>query len=156
MSLELGQEAPDFELRDQHRQPVRLSDFRGKKAVVVVFLPFAFSRICTDELCGLRDGLGDLGALEEDDVQVLAVTCDSPFANGAWAAQEGVRFPVLSDFWPHGATARAYGSFDEQVGCPRRGSYVIDRDGVVRWSVVNGIPHARDLDEHRRALVGLR
>jgi mycoredoxin-dependent peroxiredoxin len=147
--VEIGQEAPDFELRDQHRQPVRLSDYRGKKAVVVVFLPFAFSRICTDELCGVRD---DLGQFANDDVQVLAITCDSPFANAAWAEQQGYTFPVLSDFWPHGATARAYGSFDERVGCPNRGSFLIDRDGRLRWSVVNSIPDARDLADHRRVL----
>ncbi len=149
MTIEIGQEAPDFELRDQHKQPVRLADFRGKKTVVVVFVPFAFSRICTGELCGLRDGIDEFS---NDDVQVLAVTCDSPFTNAAWSEKEGYGFPVLSDFWPHGETARAYGVFDERVGAASRGSFVIDRDGVVCWKVENGIPEARDLDEYRRVL----
>lgn len=152
MSVEIGEVAPDFELRDQHRQPVRLSDYRGKKAVVVVFLPFAFSRICTGELCGLRDDLADF---QNDDVALLAVTCDAAPSNAAWAEQQGYTFPLLSDHWPHGAVARAYGSFDEQVGCALRGSFVIDREGVLRWRVVNGIPEARDLDAYRRVLADL-
>jgi mycoredoxin-dependent peroxiredoxin len=152
MTAEIGQEAPDFELRDQHRQPLRLSDYRGKKTVVVVFLPFAFSGICTGELCEIRD---EIGQFVNDDVQVLAITCDAPPANAAWAEQQGYEFPLLSDFWPHGEVARAYGAFDEVVGCPLRGSFVIDRDGVVRWSVRNGIPDARDLDDYRRVLADL-
>jgi mycoredoxin-dependent peroxiredoxin len=153
VTVDVGQEAPDFELRDQHKQPVRLSDYRGKKSVVVVFLPWAFSRICTGELCGIRDELDDFS---NDDVQVVAITCDSPWANHAWAAQEGYTFPLLSDFWPHGETARAYGVFDEKAGCALRGSFIIDRDGIVRWRVANGIPDARDLDDHRRALARIR
>jgi mycoredoxin-dependent peroxiredoxin len=152
MTIEIGTEAPDFELRDQHKQPVRLSDYRGKKAVVVVFLPFAFSRICTGELCSFRD---EIEEFQNDDVQVLAITCDTPFTNAAWAEQQGYTFPLLSDFWPHGATAQAYDSFDEHVGCPLRGSFVIDRDGIVRWTVVNGIPDARDLDAYRSVLADL-
>jgi peroxiredoxin len=149
MTIEPGQEAPDFELRDPHKQPVRLSDYRGRKTVVVVFLPWAFSRICTGELCSIRDEIEDFSG---DDVQVLAITCDSPWANSAWAQQEGYTFPVLSDFWPHGATAQTYGVFDEKAGCALRGSFIVDREGIVRWTVTNGIPDARDLDDYRRAL----
>jgi mycoredoxin-dependent peroxiredoxin len=152
MTIELGHEAPDFELRDQHKQPVRLSDYRGKKAVVVIFLPWAFSRICTGELCSIRDEIEDFSG---DDVQVLAITCDSPWANNAWAQQEGYTFPLLSDYWPHGATAQTYGVFDEQAGCALRGSFIVDRDGIVRWTVTNGIPDARDLDGYRRALASI-
>jgi peroxiredoxin len=152
MGVETGQEAPDLELRDQHKQPVRLSDYRGKKAVVVVFLPFAFSGICTGELCSLRD---EIDEFQNDDVQILAVTCDAPASNAAWAEQQGYSFPILSDFWPHGETARAYDSFDERIGCAKRGSFVIDREGIVRWSVVNGIPDARELDDYRRVLAGI-
>lgn len=152
MTVEIGQDAPDFELRDQHKQPVRLSDFRGKKTVVLVFIPFAFSRICTGELCTLRD---ELDEFQNDDVQVLAITCDSPFANAAWSEREGYAFPVLSDFWPHGATAQAYGVFEEHIGAAVRGSFVIDREGVVRWTVRNGIPDARELDDYRGVLAEL-
>jgi peroxiredoxin len=152
MSLEIGQPAPDFELRDQHRQPIRLSDYRGKRDVVVVFLPYAFSGICTGELCELRDGLADLA---EQDVQVLAITCDAPPSNAAWAEQQGYRFPILSDHWPHGEVSRAYGSFDEQIGCSLRGSFVIDREGNLAWKVVNGVPEARDLQAYREALAAL-
>lgn len=149
MSIAIGQEAPDFELRDNHRQPVRLSDYRGKKAVVVVFFPFAFGGICTDELCRIGDSIEDF---QNDDVQVLAITCDAAPSNAAWAEAQGYTFPVLSDFWPHGEVSRQYGSFDETIGCAKHGSFVIDREGVVRWSVVNGVPDARDLDEYRTVL----
>lgn len=152
MSIEIGQEAPDFELRDNHRQPIRLSDYRGKKAVVVVFLPFAFSRICTGELCSIRDHISDF---QNDDVQVLAITCDASPSNAAWAEAQGYTFPVLSDFWPHGAVSTQYDSFDDKIGCSKRGSFVIDREGIVRWSVVNGVPDARDLDEYRSVLADL-
>jgi peroxiredoxin len=109
MPIEVGQEAPDFELPDQNRQKIRLSDFRGKKNVVLVFYPFTFTGVCTAELCGLRD---DPGAFETADAQVLAVSCDTPFAQAKFAEEQGYTFPVLSDFWPHGEVDRAYGVFN--------------------------------------------
>src|SRR5665811_2637675 len=102
----VGQVAPDFTLKDQQGRSVSLSDYRGIKNVVVVFYPFAFSGICTGELCEIRDNLGDF---ESDDVQVLAVSCDHMFTQRAWSDAEGYFFPMLSDYWPHGATAQAYG-----------------------------------------------
>jgi peroxiredoxin len=152
MSIDIGHEAPDFALRDQHRDEVKLSDLRGDKAVVVVFLPFAFSRVCTGELCGLRD---EIDEFQNDDVQVIAITCDAQPANAAWAKQEGYTFPVLSDFWPHGEIARAYGSFNDRLGCANRGSFIVDRHGILRWSIENGVPDARDLDDYRRVLADL-
>lgn len=152
MSVEVGDSAPDFELKDQHGTPVKLSDFRGEKTVVLVFYPLAFSGVCTGELCQIRDELPPLGG---DDVQVLAVSVDSVFALRAWAEQEKYQFPLLSDFWPHGGTAQRYGVFDEEKGLALRGTFIIDAQGVVRWKVVNAIPDARDLDEYRKALAGL-
>ncbi|GAA0326907.1 peroxiredoxin [Actinoallomurus spadix] len=152
MTVEVGDAAPDFELKDQHGAPVRLSDFRGKKTVVLVFYPLAFSGVCTGELCAIRDELPTLGG---DDVQVLAVSVDSMFSHRAWADQEGYEFPLLSDFWPHGAVARSYGIFDEDRGVATRGTYIIDKSGVVRWKVENAIPDARDLDEYRKALADI-
>ncbi|WP_030166985.1 peroxiredoxin [Spirillospora albida] len=151
MAVEVGDEAPDFELRDQHGTPVRLSDLRGAKNAVLVFYPLAFSGVCTGELRALRDALPDLG----DDVVVLAVSVDSMFALRAWADQEGFPFPLLTDFWPHGKTARRYGVFDEERGVALRGTFLIDRRGVVRWKVRNALPDARDLDEYRKALAAL-
>ncbi|WP_309237287.1 peroxiredoxin [Actinomadura sp. BRA 177] len=149
--VNVGDEAPDFELRDQHGTPVRLSDLRGEKKVVLVFYPLAFSGVCTGELTKLRDGFRDAG----DDVLLLAVSVDSMFALRAWSDQEKFWFPLLSDFWPHGGTAQRYGVFDEAKGLALRGTFVIDTEGVVRWRVVNAIPDARDIDEYREALAGL-
>ncbi|GAB2845199.1 peroxiredoxin [Actinocorallia aurea] len=149
MAVEVGDKAPDFELKDQHGTPVKLSDFVGSKDVVLVFYPLAFSGICTGELCAIRDELPTLGG---DDVQVLAVSVDSVFTHRAWADQEGYQFPLLSDFWPHGGVAAAYGVFDEEKGLARRGTFIIDKAGVVKWKVDNDIPNARDLDAYRKAL----
>lgn len=155
MPVNVGDAAPDFELKDQHGAPVRLSGFRGDKNVVLVFYPLAFSGVCTGELCALRDDLSGLVAGAGADVQVLAVSVDSMFALRAWSDQEGFRFPLLADFWPHGGTAQRYGVFDEAKGVALRGTFIIDTEGVVRWKVVNAIPDARDIDEYRKALAGL-
>lgn len=147
--LSVGQVAPDFTLKDQHGKPVSLSSYKGKKNVLVVFYPFAFSGICTGELCEIRD---DLGAFESDDVQVLAVSCDHMFTQRAWSDAQGYFFPVLSDFWPHGETAQAYGVFQQTSGAPMRGTFLIDRDGVVRWTLVNRTSQKRDFGGYHDAL----
>jgi peroxiredoxin len=152
MAVEVGDSAPDFELKDQHGTPVKLSDFRGSKDVVLVFYPLAFSGICTGELCAIRDELPTLGG---DDVQVLAVSIDSVFTHRAWADQEKYQFPLLSDFWPHGAVAQAYGVFDDEKGIARRGTFISNKEGVVAYKIDNAIPDARDLDEYRKALAEL-
>ncbi|WP_242906240.1 peroxiredoxin [Actinomadura terrae] len=152
MAVEVGDVAPDFELKDQHGAPVKLSDFRGDANVVLVFYPLAFSGVCTGELCEIRDELHTLGG---DGVQVLAVSVDSVFALRAWSEQEKYTFPLLSDFWPHGGTAQRYGVFDEERGIATRGTFVIDTEGVVRWKVVNAVPDARDIGEYRKALAAL-
>ena len=152
MTLETGRETPDFTLRDQHGQHVSLSSFRGRKAVVVMFYPYAFSSVCTGELSAVRDRLA---TFESDTVQVLAVSCDPMFALRAFAEQDGLTFPLLSDFWPHGATARAYGAFDEERGCSDRSTFIVDREGVLRWAVHSAMREARDLDEQARVLAGV-
>ena len=148
-ALSVGEVAPDFTLRDQHGNPVSLSDYRGIKAVVVVFYPFAFSGICTGELCEIRD---NLGAFESDDVQVLAISCDHMFTQRAWSDAQGYFFPVLSDFWPHGGTAKAYGVFDESGGFSIRGTFLIDPEGIVRWALVNATSDKRDFSGYHAAL----
>jgi mycoredoxin-dependent peroxiredoxin len=149
MSIEPGTTAPDFELRDQTGQPVRLSDYRGKKAVVLVFYPFTFTRTCEGELCQIRDSIEQF---RNDDVETLAVSCDPVPSHRVWAEQNGFEFPILSDFWPHGEVARTYGVFNEHLGAAERGTFVIDRDGQVVYVVHNGLPDARDLDEWKDAL----
>jgi mycoredoxin-dependent peroxiredoxin len=149
MAIQVGDKAPDFELKDNHGATVRLSDFRGEKSVVVLFYPFAFTGVCTGELCELRD---NLPKFVNDDVQLLAVSNDSIHTLRVFAEQEGLEYPLLSDFWPHGEVSRAYGVFDADKGCAVRGTFIIDREGVVRWSVVNALPDARDLNEYVAAL----
>jgi peroxiredoxin len=149
---QIGDVAPDFELRSQHGERTRLSDFQGSKSVVVVFYPFAFSGICTQELCEIRD---DLSLFQNDSVQVLAVSCDSVQTLRAFAERDGYDFPLLSDFWPHGAVTRSYGVFNEKFGVAVRASFLVDTEGVVRWSVINGIGEARDLAGYQAALAGV-
>jgi mycoredoxin-dependent peroxiredoxin len=152
MSIDVGAEAPDFSLKDQHGQTVTLSEFRGRQNVLLVFYPWSFSRICTSEMCEIRDALPRLNG---DDSTVLAVSCDAMFTQRAFAEQEGLDYPVLSDFWPHGAVASAYGVFDDRLGAAVRGTFVIDKQGVVQWRVVNAVGEARSLDDYRKVLAEL-
>ncbi|MEV5317350.1 peroxiredoxin [Streptomyces sp. NPDC052687] len=149
MAIQVGDKAPDFELKDNHGRTVKLSDFRGEKNVVLLFYPFAFTGVCTGELCEVRD---NLPRFADRDTQVLAVSNDSIHTLRVFAEQESLEYPLLSDFWPHGEVSRAYGVFDEDKGCAVRGTFVIDKEGVVRWTVVNGLPDARDLNEYVKAL----
>ena len=150
MAVEIGDAAPDFELPDQHGTPVKLSSFRGAKNVVLVFYPLAFSPVCSGELCALREDFPE--ATTRDDVELLTVSVDSLFAHRVWAEKENFQFSLLADFWPHGAVAKQYGVFDEARGLAIRGTFVIDKEGVVRWSVVNPIPQARDIADYQKAL----
>jgi mycoredoxin-dependent peroxiredoxin len=152
MAVDVGQQAPDFELKDQHGTPVKLSDFRGKKNVVLVFYPLAFSGVCTSEMCAMRD---DFPEVSGDDVELLAVSVDSGFVLRTWAERDHFNFAMLSDFWPHGAVAKSYGVFDEEKGVATRGTFIIDKSGVIRWKVVNPIPQARDIAEYQKALAEL-
>ena len=149
LAIQVGDVAPDFELVDQHRQELRLSSFRGDKAVLVVFYPFAFSGVCTGELSGLRDRLGDF---ETDDATLVTISCDPVFTQRAFADRDGLFFPLLSDYWPHGVVASAYGVFDEETGCAARSSFLVDKEGVVRWAVHNDRGEPRDLDAHAAAV----
>lgn len=152
MTVEVGSEAPDFTLNDYNKQPVQLSSFRGDKPVLVVFYPFAFSGICTGELCQLRDEFADY---DNKGVQVLGVSVDTPFSLKAWAEKEGYQFPLLSDFWPHGDVARVYGVFNEQAGLAVRGTFLIDKEGVVRFAEVNAPGEARDQQGWKKAVAEL-
>jgi peroxiredoxin len=152
MTLTIGQAAPDFELKNQYGELVKLSSFKGEKNVVVLFIPFAFTGTCTGELCAIRD---DLAAFQNDNVQVLAISCDSPFTQKFFAEQEGYKFPVLADFWPHGAAAQAFGIFNADLGCALRGTFIIDKEGIIRWTVVNGLGDARNNGDYKSAIAAL-
>lgn len=143
--LVIGDQAPDFTLRDQFGQDVSLLGFRGRKAVTLMFYPAAFSGVCTGELAGVRARLEEFMTF---DTELLALSCDPVYSLRAFADTDGLNFPLLSDFWPHGEVARSYGVFDETRGMAKRSSYVVDKEGIVRWQVHNAGPDARDLDEH--------
>jgi peroxiredoxin len=152
MPLEVGAQAPDFVLKDQNNQEVHLSDFRGKKNVLLVFYPLAFTGTCQGELCQVRDNIGDF---QSDSVQVLAISVDSAYSHKVWAEQEGFNFPLLADFWPHGEVAHAYGVFNRDKGFANRGTYVIDHDGVIRFAEMNEPGQSRDQAAWRKALAEL-
>ena len=152
LGLEVGTQAPDFELEDQDRNVVRLSSFRGEKNVVVVFYPLAFTGVCQGELCAIRDEIVDFSG---DDVQTLAISVDSGPTHARWAAEQGYTFPLLADFWPHGAVAKAYGVFDEDLGLALRGTFIVDKAGIIAYQVVHAIPDARDQVEYKKVLASL-
>ena len=152
MTLEIGSSAPDFKLKNQHGEEISLTMFKGKKNVVVLFYPFAFSGICTGELCGLRD---DLASFQNDNVELLSISCDPMYSLKAYAEKEGYKFSLLADFWPHGEVAKKYGVFNEERGCAIRGTFIIDKSGVLRWSVINSIGDARNLVDYKEALAKL-
>ncbi len=150
MSLQVGDQAPDFTLNDQNNQERTLSGFRGDRNVLVVFYPLAFSGICTGELDQLRDDLAEF-----TDVQVLAVSVDSVYTLKAWSNQQGYDFPLLADFWPHGKVAQVYGVFNDKAGIANRGTFLVDTDGVIRFAEMNGPGEPRDQTVWKQALAAL-
>ena len=152
MPLVVGTLAPDFTLRDQNNRPVTLADYRGRKSVLLVFFPLAFTGNCQGELELLRD---NLPRFDNDELALLTVSVGPPVTHKVWASPNGFTFPLLSDFWPHGGVAQQYGVFNETIGFAIRGSFLIDAEGVLRWSVVNGPGEARPLAAYREALAAL-
>jgi peroxiredoxin (alkyl hydroperoxide reductase subunit C) len=150
--IDIGQDAPDFTLRDQNREEFTLSALRGEKAVLIVFYPFAFTGICTGELNRIRD---QLPAFQNDDVQVVSISCDSVYSQKVFSMREELEFPMLADYWPHGEVARRYGVFNEEAGCANRGTFLVDRDGVVRFAELNQIGEGRDADDWLAAIKSL-
>ncbi|MEN9679049.1 MAG: hypothetical protein RLZ57_178 [Actinomycetota bacterium] len=151
MTLQIGSEVPDFELPNTEGGLTKLSSYRGKN-VLVMFYPFAFSGICTGELCEIRDNLKDF---QNEQVQIISISTDPMYSNKAFAAAEGYKFPVLSDFWPHGKVSKQFGVFNEDRGCATRGSFLIDKNGIHRWSVINSLGEKRNLDDYKAALASL-
>jgi peroxiredoxin len=139
-----GRPAPEFDLAVSFGERVRLSDFRGRRNVLLVFHPNAFTPVCEEEALDLQE---NLPAFEHAETEVVLVSCDSPPARQAWKEKLGLGYTLASDFWPHGAAARAYGVFDETLGTPARGTFLIDKQGTVVWTLVE------DGDTRRRDLV---
>lgn len=151
--LALGAPAPDFTLADQHGESVTLSESGALgRNVLLVFYPFAFTGTCTGELAAMRDRLGEL---RNESTDLIGVSCDPMFSLRVFAEQQQLEFPLVSDFWPHGAVSSAFGVFEASRGCAIRGTFLIDPAGVVAWRVINGIPYARSVDEYVAAIAEL-
>ena len=148
----VGDLAPDFTLRDQNNEQFTLSSFRGSKAVLIIFYPLAFTGICTGELCAVRD---DLATFQNDAVQVVTISVDSTYSHKIFSERDGYQFPLLSDFWPHGAVAQAYGVFNDETGFANRGTFLVDKGGVVRFAEMNSPGVGRDPQAWRDAIAAL-
>jgi peroxiredoxin len=148
----VGEVAPDFTLTDQNNEEWTLSTFRGHKAVLIVFYPLAFTGICTGELCVVSD---DLTTFQNDDVEIVSISVDSAYAHKIFSEREGYEFPLLSDFWPHGGVAKAYGVFNEIAGIANRGTFLVDKEGVVRFAEMNSPGDGRDAQAWRDAIAAL-
>lgn len=152
MPLRNDSTAPDFELSNQFGERIRLSDFRGKKSVALVFYPLAFSGTCTTELCELRD---NIALFKSNDIELMGISVDSKATLRAWAEHEGYDFTLLADFWPHGAVAREYGVFLEEKGYANRATFLIDTHGEICASFVTAPGQARPFDEYTAAVAKL-
>lgn len=152
MVLPVGTKAPDFTLVDHHGEEITLTEVLQEQPVALVFFPLAFSGICTNELCELRD---NLALFEDQRVRLFAISVDSKFTLAAWAKAEGYEFSLLADFWPHGEVAKKYGVFSEERGIATRASLLIGQDGVIAASFENPTTEARDLGDYREALARL-
>ncbi|MEP6851901.1 MAG: peroxiredoxin [bacterium] len=152
MTIEVGQPAPDFTLKDQNNEEFTLYEQRGRRAVLVVFYPFAFTGICTGELCAIRD---EKSVFAGEGVVTVTVSCDTPYAHKVFDERERFGFPLLSDFWPHGEVAQRYGVFNDEGGFAYRGTFLVDVDGIVRFTEVNGPGQGRDPQAWRDAIAAL-
>jgi peroxiredoxin len=152
MAAENGTQAPDFDLANQFGERIRLSEFRGKKPVVLVFFPLAFTGTCTGELCELRD---NIALFASNGIELMGISVDSKASLRAWAEKEGYDFTLLADFWPHGEVAKQYGVFLEEKGHANRATFLIDVDGVIRASFVTAPGEARSLDAYKAAVAQL-
>lgn len=134
MAVRTGDRAPEFDLEVKHDERVRLADFSGRSNVLLVFHPFAFTQVCEDEARDLQE---NLEAFRNAQTEIVFVSCDPSAARQAWKKELGAEYTFASDFWSHGAAAKAYGIFNETNGAPHRGTFLIDKDGAVIWSLIN-------------------
>jgi peroxiredoxin len=152
MALTVGDEAPDFELRSHRGGTVKLSDFHGKRQVVVAFHPLAFTPVCAAQMCGYQS---DLSRFDAADATVLGISIDAQPSKSAWAQTLGpISFDLLSDFYPHGDVARKYGVFREKDGISERAIFVVDKAGKIAWAKVYDIPQQPDNADLFAALKG--
>jgi peroxiredoxin (alkyl hydroperoxide reductase subunit C) len=141
MRIETGDIAPDFDLEVTVDERVRLSDFTGRCNLLLVFHPFAWTAVCTEEAQDLEE---NLDSFRNANTEIVFVSCDPAPARQAWREELGATYTFASDFWSHGAAAKAYGIFNEENGAPLRGTFLIDTAGTVIWSLVKGVGEKRD------------
>lgn len=141
MALQIGDQAPGFDLEVTQYERVRLSDFLGRSNVLLVFHPWAWTPVCTEEALDLQANLESFRSAE---TEVVFVSCDSSAARQAWKRELGAEFTFASDFWSHGAAAQAYEVFNDATGTAVRGTFLIDKQGIVIWSLVNDVGTRRD------------
>ncbi len=146
--IDIGTQAPDFELPSSELTPegkpgkkIKLSDFRGKKNVILAFYPLDFSPTCSTEHGCLREDISKLAAA---DAQVLGISVDSAWTHQAFAKSLGITYPLLSDFHPKGHVAMQYGLFETERGFTSRATVIIDKSGKVAWTQNHGLGNARD------------
>lgn len=140
--LQVGEKAPDFSLRASDKSVIKLSDYRGQK-VLLLFFPFAFTGVCTKELCMMRDSLAEYEGL---DAQILAISVDSPFTLAQWKEEQGFNFPMLSDF--NKSVSKKYDAFYKEFafelkGVSKRAAFVLDAQGTLQY--VEVLENAGDL-----------
>jgi peroxiredoxin len=134
VTIGTGDKAPEFDLDEAHDRPrVRLSDYLGRANVLLVFHPFAFTEVCAEEAMDLQE---NLDSFRNANTEIVFVSCDAPAARQAWKRELGAEYTFASDFWGHGTVAKSYGVVNEESGAPIRGTFLIDRDGLVIWSLV--------------------
>src|SRR5499425_3863843 len=153
MSIAVGQTAPDFTLQDQNKKEVKLSDFAGKKKVVLVFYPLDWSPTCTNEHACF---VNDMKQFETLDAEVLGVSVDSVWSHKAFAEKMGIRYSLLADFQPRGAMSEKYGMFLADKGITGRAIVIVNRDGKIAWIKNYDIPVVPDLKEVATALQQVR
>ena len=133
MAVATGDRAPEFDLEVTRGERVRLSEFAGRSNVLLVFHPFAFTPVCEDEARDLQE---NLESFRNAGTEIVFVSCDSAPTRQAWKEELGAEYTFASDFWTHGEAAKRYGVFNDETGAPIRGTFLIDRDGTVIWSLV--------------------
>ncbi|MBT8208033.1 MAG: redoxin domain-containing protein [Acidimicrobiia bacterium] len=152
MAVEVGHPAPEFSLKNHDGEVLSKSDLLGKSSLIV-FIPFPFTGVCESEMCSIRD---NLSSLNDHDANVVVITCSTRFTNKKWHDDNDFGFPVLSDFWPHGATTRAYGCFNEATGAANRATFVLDGDGIVRDIITTDHPLTpREFESYTSALTSI-
>jgi peroxiredoxin len=147
--LKVGQQAPEFELMNQDKNKLKLSDYRGKKKVILLFYPMDFSPVCTEEHCSFGPELGRIA--KDDQTVVFGVSCDSPFCHTAFRKQYNIPYDLLSD--PTRKMVKAYGMWagEEPYNCSKRGTVIIDQAGRIAFYKEQPMREARKVEELEQA-----